>query len=308
MYYNNGISILCDDANIVMESKYIRIVNPQIVNGCQTAKSIEKFQGELKGDAMVRVIASKDHEFIDRITFYQNSSNPVKKRDLKSNDPIQVRLRREFKLQKYYYEVKRGESFKEMVKKYAAIRQQYKDFINNEEVTKVLASIKLDPGTAVREGSETFFDDDYDKLFDTTIATFNCLSPIKLYHEIQKTYSGFAFHEFKKAFKFKNPAAFYVLKFIYESISNKDNWEKKLTSFYENADDKTRYGFIDRIRKGISKYFEIIYKAWKASEEPNHNTYLKNSSTIKDIEKRYMKNIKELQEQTKSIFTKFELV
>ena len=315
-YYNNGISILCDDANIVMESNYIRIVNPQIVNGCQTARSIEKFQGELKGDVMVRLIASKDHEFIDRITFYQNSSNPVKKRDLKSNDPVQVRLKRELKLQGYYYEVKRGKSFKEMVKKYPAMKQQYVKVINNEKVAEVLAAIKLNPGIAVSKGSDAFFDNYYDELFDTKIATFNCFAPIILHWIIQDTYTGDnadKFRNFEKAYAFKNPAAFYVLKFIYESIGNKDNWEKIFVSFYENInnDDETYNSFedfVNEIDRIISKYFEIIYKAWKASEEPNHNTYLKNSSTIKDIEKRYSKDIKLLKKQTASIFMEYELV
>ncbi|GAG63198.1 unnamed protein product, partial [marine sediment metagenome] len=46
-YYNNGITILCDKANIVMEKGYVRLENPQIVNGCQTVKSIQKYDGEV---------------------------------------------------------------------------------------------------------------------------------------------------------------------------------------------------------------------------------------------------------------------
>lgn len=190
------------------------------------------------------------------------------------------------------------------------MKQQYVKAINNEEVAKVSASIKLNPATAVREGSEAFFDDYYNELFDTKIATFNCFAPIIFYWIIQSTYKGIntgKFHIFENAYAFKNPAAFYVLKFIYESNDNKDICEKNVCKFYEDQD--TCYNsFVNKMNRVISKYFEIIYKAWKASEEPNHNTYLKNSSTSKDIEKRYIKDIKELKKQTKSIFTKFELV
>lgn len=312
-YYNNGISVLCDDANIVVESKYIHLINPQIVNGCQTARSIEKFRGDLKGDVMVRVIASKDHEFIDRITFYQNSLNPVKKRDLKSNDPVQVRLRREFRLQGWYYEVKRGESFKDMVKKYPAMKQQYKGeyhhnrVINNEEVAQILAVIKINPA-AYSEGSEKFFDDYYADLFHSQISTFNCLAPNIIYWMIVDTYKGTknSFYGFKKAYSFKNPAAFYVLRFIYESINNKDFFEKKLLSFYESADDKTYDAFEKSMSSIISKYFEVIHKAWKASKEESHTTYLKNSTTIENVKKRYSKETKKLKAQTKKIFTKYE--
>ena len=315
-YYNNGISILCDDANIVMESKYVRIVNPQIVNGCQTVRSIEKFKGDLKGDVMVRVIASKDHEFIDRITLYQNSSNPVEKRDLKSNDPIQVRLKREFRLRGWYYEVKRGESLKDMIKKYPAMKQQYKGRyntyrkINNEEVAKTLAAIKINPGTAYSEGSEKFFDENYTDLFHSQISTFNCLSSNIVFWMIINTYKGAknSFYGFKKANSFKNPASFYVLRFIYELIGNKDFFEKKLVSFYESANDKTYEVFEKSMSSIISKNFEVIHKAWKASKEESHTTYLKNSSTILDITKRYPKDIKKLRSQTKKIFAKCELL
>lgn len=132
-----------------------------------------------------------------------------------------------------------------------------------------------------------------------------------LYRIIGDTYKGSRFHRFEKAYAFKNPVAFYVLKFIYESISNKDPWEKKFALFYESADAEIYDSFINFVKemdRTISNYFEIIYKAWKASEEPNHYTYLKNSSTIKDIEKRYSKDIKLLKEQTASIFVEYELV
>ena len=52
----------------------------------------------------------------------------------------------------------------------------------------------------------------------------------------------------------------------------------------------------------ISKYFEVIHKAWKASKEESHTTYLKNSSTIEDIKRRYSRDIKKLKAQTKKVF------
>jgi len=95
-YYNNGITILADEASIVMEEDYIRLKNPQIVNGCQTVRSVEHYSGELTGNLLVRIIESKDHDFINKLTLYQNTSNPVSSRDLKANDPIQVRLKHQF--------------------------------------------------------------------------------------------------------------------------------------------------------------------------------------------------------------------
>lgn len=274
-YFNNGITILCDDANIVMEEKYIHIENPQIVNGCQTALSIGKFREDLKGDVMVRIImASEHHDFVDHMILYQNSSNPVNKRDLKSNDPVQVRLRREFKLQNWYYEVKRGESYHNVIKKYPAFKQ-YKDrVLNNEKVAKILAAIKLGPYVAVSKGSDVFFDDSYDDLFFSKLSTFNCLAPTFLFRMIKDTYKGAGlFHQFK-SHVFKNPGSFYVLYFIYQVSKTNDFFEKKFAAFYEHQDSGYQK-FSIKYSKLIKEYFDIIYKAFKASGESDHNTFSK---------------------------------
>ena len=141
-YYNNGITILCDEGFLNVEDHYIRLTNPQIVNGCQTARSIEKYRGEVNGDALVRVIESKSHAFINSITLYQNSSNPVKMRDFKSNDPVQVRLKHELARRGYYYEIKRGEEYETIKTKYRGIVNDYQNTENygtiNNEIIKII--------------------------------------------------------------------------------------------------------------------------------------------------------------------------
>lgn len=307
-YYNNGITILCDEANIVMERKYIRLVNPQVVNGCQTVISIKKFHRNLQGDVLVRIIEAKSHEFISALTLYQNSSNPVKKRDLKSNDPIQVRLKNEFRTQKYYYEIKRGEEFDKMKRKYPAMKQQYSNgTIKNGEVAKLLAAIKLNPGFAVSKGNEEFFGNSYEKLFDPDISTYDCLVSMVLYWWIKESYRGAKrFYDFDKSYVFKNPVTYYVLKLIYKILKKQNNWKKKVISFYENSNEKTHKRFLNQISGVISEYFKVIYRTWKDSGEPNHNTYCKKPSTINDIEKK-RKEIKQLNEKSLYIFRKFIL-
>lgn len=302
-YYNNGITMLCDEATLNVENKYIRLVNPQIINGCQTVRSIEKFHGEVNGDLLVRVIESKDTNFVSAITLYQNTSNPVKKRDLKSNDPIQVRLKREFKLRGWYYEIKRGEEFTKMAKKYPAMKQQYADVVNNEQVAKALAAIKLGPATAVARGSEDFFDDFYSALFTSGTSTYNCLTPVTIYWLTKNTYYATKlFHSFKKALVFKNPAGYYVLKFIYSALGKPATWEKDFVSFYESPEDKKWAIFFNSMKKVISEYFEIIYEAWRKSGQPDHRSYLQNSRTIKEIKKQYGKRIQSLSSQTQKAF------
>jgi len=305
-YYNNGITMLCDEAALDVENKYIRLVNPQIINGCQTVRSIEKFHGDLKGDLLVRIVESKDQNFVSTITLYQNTSNPVKKRDLKSSEPIQVRLKREFKLRGWYYEIKRGEEFKKMAKKYPAMKLQYvHGEISNEDVAKALAATRLSPATAVAKGSEEFFDDFYTSLFTQDTSTTSCLAPTLIYWLVKNTYGSGKFHSFKKGFVFKNPAGYYAIRFIYDSLSKLKDWERKYVSFHENADDNEWNRFFKDIKKVISEYFELIYRSWRKSGQPDHRSYLQNSRTIKEIKRQQSRRIQRLSNRTQKTFKRY---
>ena len=84
-YYNNGITIICDRAKA--DAKKVDIVNPQIVNGCQTVnsiaevlKSIEK--PEIDFDdvyVMVKILIleKKNNSFYRDIVRYTNSQNSI---------------------------------------------------------------------------------------------------------------------------------------------------------------------------------------------------------------------------------------
>jgi hypothetical protein len=313
-YYNNGVCILCDEgSNLDVENKFMRLVNPQIVNGCQTAKSIEKFKGEVAGDVLVRVIESNNHEFISAITLYQNSSNPVKKRDFKSNDPVQIRLKNELRLQHWYYEIKRGEEFKKMLKKQRSMRQFYRDdtfgdrVLNNEQIAKLRASIELGPATSLSKGSEAFFDELYDDIFPSTLSTIDCLAPHFVSSIIKNTYYGNGrFHSFKSAWIFKTRAAPYVLSFIYNSLKNKKDWERIFISYYQ-PDAKDYKKFYKEIKNIVDDYFELIYNSWKKSKEPDHNTYLQSEKTLKNIKSNYKNQINKLSRAILKAFEKFVL-
>lgn len=308
-YYNNGMCILCDEANLSIEENYIRLVNPQIINGCQTARSIERFKGDLEGDVLVRVIESKDYSFVNRITLYQNTSNPVKKRDLKSNDPIQVRLKTELKLNRWYFETKRGEDFAIMAKKYPSMKSQFKfddrskyRVISNEEVAKSLAALRLGPYIAVSKGSEDFFEDFYDDLFKENTTTTECLSPVLLHRIIKDTYNKKRrFHSFKNESSFKNPAGYYVLRFIVNAFGKSSKWQRQLISLYE--DGKGIKKLQRSLKKHIVTYFELIYSAWLKSQVADYRTYLMGSETFSKLKEGYKNRLKALEKQLCNILT-----
>ncbi len=307
-YYNNGISILCDEANLDVENKYIRMVNPQIVNGCQTVKSIQLFKGELNADVLVRVIESRSHEFINAITLYQNSSNPVRNRDFKSNDPVQVRLKQEFRRRGYYYEIKRGEEFKKTIKQFPAAKKEYQNGeLNNEKVAKVLAAVRINPETAVSKGSEAFFDELYDDIFPHNISTSDCLTPFLLHRAfIRETYIGAEkrFHKFDKPYVFKNPASFHVLSIMYKALRRglPAGWEKSFIAFCEGSTDREYNVFWKKLAKIISDYFEICYDAWKKSGVVDYNTYLQSRKSSSDIASKYKTELASMEKTLLNLF------
>jgi hypothetical protein len=314
-YYNNGITILCDEANLNVEGHYIRLVNPQIVNGCQTSKSIEKFRGDLSGEVFVRVIESQSHEFINSITLYQNSANPVKMRDFKSNDPIQVRLKHELERRGYFFEIKRGEEYNKIRQKYPSAKKQYPyaekyGGISNELVAKLSASFKISPAIAASKGSETFFDDKdnaYSDLFSENISTANCLAPYILQNFVIKvSYKGEKeYFDLQKSYPFKNRALYYVLFFIYGALKKQNDWEKNLVKFFEKSEDEEGEweDFYSKVKEIVNGYFDLIYKSWQSStERQNHNSYLQNSSALKDIVKKNTKKLDALAEKISKIF------
>lgn len=120
--YNNGLTMTCSKVEEIPNNKY-RLHNFQIVNGCQTSNALyvalknkdyvaeinlkikegkelskeekeglaEKSRFQFNDDASVllKIIETKNEDFIGRITETTNSQTPIKEFSLKANDDIQ---------------------------------------------------------------------------------------------------------------------------------------------------------------------------------------------------------------------------
>jgi hypothetical protein len=112
--YNNSITIVCDDFK--EENFAIKILTPQIVNGCQTAQSIwqvlskkQKAEAEaIQGNVLVRIIKNADAAQRENITRYTNSQNAVRGKDFFALEEFHKKLQRRFQKLGYYYEIQRG--------------------------------------------------------------------------------------------------------------------------------------------------------------------------------------------------------
>ncbi|MDI9313020.1 MAG: AIPR family protein [Limnohabitans sp.] len=100
-YYNNGITIICDDAKA--DASKVEIENPQIVNGCQTVNSISEV---LKNDTnrnenykdvfvivKILVLSEKDDKFYKDIVKYANSQNSINEKVFGAAEPFFIRIR-----------------------------------------------------------------------------------------------------------------------------------------------------------------------------------------------------------------------
>lgn len=97
LYYNNGVTFLCEDGvHHRVHQKFI-LTKAQIVNGGQTTRVLHKaFKDDLlKEDVKVsiRVITSKGNKtFGNNVTVNLNNQNAIKSSFLRSNDPHIVQL------------------------------------------------------------------------------------------------------------------------------------------------------------------------------------------------------------------------
>ena len=124
---------------------------------------------------------------------------------------------------------------------------------------------------------------------------------------IKRTYRGERkFHKLKKSWPFKNRATFYVLRFIYDSMKETKEWEKRFVLFFENCTTDEYEKCFSKLEKTINQYFEIVYRAWETNPNgDNYNAYLQNSSTLKEIAKKNVKKMETLGKDTQKILTIF---
>lgn len=179
-YYNNGITIGCEDFN--KDGNKLKLYNFSIINGAQTTTKIgqSKIVNKDNDFALVcKIIKSensfhKENDFIGRISEYSNSQKPIKQRDLKSNAREQKILQMNSADNRYplSIEIKRGV----LPINYKKVERWQR--VSNEYLGQLIyACIFQNPGKA-RNSKNTIFSSnkvynqlfkkkhDYDTLYD----------------------------------------------------------------------------------------------------------------------------------------------
>lgn len=156
--FHNGVTILCDTAEVIDEGAALKVTNYVVVNGAQTVTTLHEGREKISADLRlpVRVIdLNEKPELASTITQISNNQNSIKSRDLKANHQIQSRLKSEFARQfggEYDYIIKRGE---------AAVAPVA---ISNEEAGSLLLAFDLRRPWAAHQ-LYRIFEDDYGDVF-----------------------------------------------------------------------------------------------------------------------------------------------
>lgn len=155
IYYNNGITITCEDIRTAKQQSNARIlplVNPQIVNGCQTVNSI-KFVLENYSEEQIETLFSKvylmlkaliipnldnpnNREFANNVVKFTNRQNAVSDKAFASNDKTFFRLQEEFEKRGVLLMVKQSDKEK-FKKKYTKSQKNELLKLANEYASNV---------------------------------------------------------------------------------------------------------------------------------------------------------------------------
>lgn len=109
-YYNNGITIVAGDFEVLWEGT-LMLHAPQIVNGAQTSNSIldhAKRTNNLDGSITVTIIKADDEQDQNNITKYRNSQNSVRGKDLVSLMDFHKSIKSQLENYGYFYEIQAG--------------------------------------------------------------------------------------------------------------------------------------------------------------------------------------------------------
>jgi hypothetical protein len=113
-FYNNGVTIICDDWDYDQPSWRLSITRPQIVNGGQTLRQISsaardhKLRDDVK--VLLRVISiGDDREFAGNVAVNLNNQTIVRSSFLKSNHPVFIQMQHALLPLGWYFERKPGD-------------------------------------------------------------------------------------------------------------------------------------------------------------------------------------------------------
>ncbi len=296
MYYNNGITIVCEkiQTDCIDNSSRLRVlplVNPQIVNGCQTVNSIKKVlenlsENEIKEEyksvyVMVKALVIEDMDnpkniaFYSNVVKYTNKQNAISEKAFVSNMDNFYRLQQEFEKRGFLLFVRPSDknSYKENLSKTdranliqkanATISKMEFSIVNYSDICITLEKLLQVFLALMKTGYFAFSKKNLILKQNGDIFENYCLqihnyltvdNMIKLYCLYKKAES-----ERVQSNDKRTPIPYYVIGFLGELIGEKNT---------ENIQEKLNYIFGDsNIFAETYKYLVMITKSYKRTYE-----------------------------------------
>lgn len=264
--YNNGITITCDKIDYQGKKDVsISLENIQVVNGGQTIHAIKEALDESENvenvSVLCKVYQTSNKDLKAKISEYTNNQNPVKSRDIRSIDLIQIKLESQFKALDYFYERKKNQH-----------REQPKEKrLDSEKIGQILFAYNGEPAKA-KNNKSLIFSSEYENIFNDKVNAQDILEKYELYLFVEKKKK-----EKEKEYPFLVYATYYILYFY--SLLKPFNTEKNQEFLYEKClnaieyivkQEKEKQGekFLDSLLfKGNTpkNYIEKIYELWRNS-------------------------------------------
>lgn len=245
---NNGVTIVSSNFEPIKDD-LVKIINPQIVNGCQTSNTLYKLRDKIEQDKLmlsVRVICTDDNDISNKVVRSTNRQNQVLEEAFETTKPFHQSIEKHFAFTtspvKIYYERRS--------KQYANDESIYKTHIVNLRVlTHVfVAAILRRPHEAHRHEAKLLeiYGRDNRRIFcedhDVEIYYYCAL----LYYRVEEALRTNPYYKKNKWMK-KFRGHFY---FIISSILNKDipklsstskDYKKMINRFSENLSDAEKF-------------------------------------------------------------------
>lgn len=182
-YFNNGVTITCSHYNYPKKRRnpIIELQNLQVVNGSQTIHALfDAFKDNHETfddlEILCRVYETRNEELSTNIAEYTNSQNPVKSRDIRSNDYVQKKLESELKVSNYFYERKKAQYSNESKEKR----------IDAEKAGQVLLTFYNGMPGEAKNKKRIIFAEKYEDIFTDNLTADALLLAFRLFNTIEE--------------------------------------------------------------------------------------------------------------------------
>lgn len=188
-YFNNGITITCDRFKYPtgQSAPILELENAQVVNGGQTIHALFEAYNDTPSsvqpvELLCRIYETKDAALSSRIAETTNSQTPVKTRDIRSIDIVQIKLEKEFQALKLFYERKN--------KQHAA--QPKSSRVDSERCGQASLAYYFKMPLEAKNKKALIFGDKYDDIFSEETTAEVLLLPLRLLEQVELNRAGAA--------------------------------------------------------------------------------------------------------------------